>query len=146
VPPFDKEPLLADCQMNLLSSTVVMSLRNPFPGIVMTINNINASATYDIYEIGNMAADFEDPGEGWKEGPMVLPGPICDVQCKGIVIKSEKIPVVTKKLGYDAIKRALGGSIVVSVESQVGVMLGNFNLENLRYVQNNITTKVRKGF
>ncbi|KAG1491054.1 hypothetical protein G6F46_010383 [Rhizopus delemar] len=146
VPPFDKEPLLADCQMNLLSSTVVMSLRNPFPGIVMTINNINASATYDIYEIGNMAANFEDPGEGWKEGPMILPGPICDVQCKGIVIKSEKIPVITKKLGYDAIKRALGGSIVVSVESQVGVMLGNFNLENLRYVQNNITTKVRKGF
>lgn len=112
----------------------------------MTINNINASATYDIYEIGNMAANFEDPGEGWKEGPMILPGPICDVQCKGIVIKSEKIPVITKKLGYDAIKRALGGSIVVSVESQVGVMLGNFNLENLRYVQNNITTKVRKGF
>ncbi|KAG1228265.1 hypothetical protein G6F35_002379 [Rhizopus arrhizus] len=63
VPPFDKEPLLADCQMNLLSSTVVMSLRNPFPGIGMTINNINASATYDIYEIGNMAANFEDPGE-----------------------------------------------------------------------------------
>lgn len=145
-PPFDKEPLLADCRMNIMSSTVIMSLRNPFPGIHMTINKINASATYEIYEIGRMVADFEDIGEGWK-GPLLLPPPNCDIEsCEGIIVESEKIPVVTKKLGYEAIKKALGGSIEVSVDSQVAVMIDQFELRNLDYRQNNITAKVRKGF
>ncbi|KAI9478771.1 MAG: hypothetical protein EXX96DRAFT_595912 [Benjaminiella poitrasii] len=147
-PPFEEEPLLADCQMNILSSTVVMSLRNPFPNILMAITKINASATYEVYEIGRLVANFEDRGEGWK-GPMMLPPPDCeqkDKGCKGVIVNSEKIPVVTKKLGYDAIKKALGGSIVVSVESEVGVMIDDFKLTNLQYRQNNITAKVRKGF
>ncbi|OAD03029.1 hypothetical protein MUCCIDRAFT_91588 [Mucor lusitanicus CBS 277.49] len=145
-PPFDKEPLLADCQVNVLSSTVVMSMRNPFPGVEMAINKINASATYEIYEIGRMVADFEDKGEGWK-GPMVLPPPKCNVEeCEGVVVESEKIPVMTKKLGFEAIKKALGGSIEVSVDSQVAVMIDQFELKNLEYRQSNITAKVRKGF
>ncbi|KAI8637075.1 hypothetical protein BD408DRAFT_425155 [Parasitella parasitica] len=145
-PPFDKEPLLADCQVNILSSTVIMSLRNPFPDIEMAINKINASATYEIYEIGRMVADFEDTAEGWK-GPLLLPPPNCDIDsCEGIVVRSEKIPVITKELGYEAIKKALGGSIEVSVDSQVAVMIDQFELRDLAYRQNNITAKVRKGF
>jgi hypothetical protein len=146
-PPFKEEPLLADCQMNILSSTVVMSLRNPFQGINMSINKINATASYEIYEIGKVIADFEDLGEGWK-GPMLLPPPKCDEfgKCKGIIVESEKIPVATKKLGFEAIKKALGGSIDVSVDSQVGVMIDRFELKDLLYRQNNITAKVRKGF
>lgn len=146
-PPFDEEPLMADCQMNILSSTAVMSLRNPLEGVTLAITKINASATYEIYEIGRLIADFEDAGEGWK-GPLVLPPPVCDQLdgCKGVVVESEKIPVMTKKLGYDAIKKALGGSIEVSVESEVGVMIDKFALQNLQYRQSNITAKVRKGF
>lgn len=146
-PPFDKEPLMADCQMNILSSTVVMSLRNPFPGIDMAISKINASATYEIYEIGRLIADFEDTGEGWK-GPLLLPPPVCDKngKCQGVIVESEKIPVMTKKLGYEAIKKALGGSIEVSVESKVGVTIDQFVLKDLQYRQSNITAKVRKGF
>lgn len=124
-------------------------MRNPFPGIEMAINKINASATYEIYEIGRMVADFEDKGEGWK-GPMVLPPPKCNVEqegdCTGVVVESEKIPVMTKKLGFEAIKKALGGSIEVSVDSQVAVMIDQFELRNLEYRQSNITAKVRKGF
>lgn len=146
-PPFDEEPLLADCTMNILSSTAIMSLRNPFQNIQMSITNINASATYEIYEIGRMTANFEDIGGGWK-GPLQLPPPVCDHTdgCKGVVVESEKIPVMTKKLGYDAIKKALGGSIEVSVDSQVGVMIDQFVLKDLQYRQSNITAKVRKGF
>jgi hypothetical protein len=146
-PSFDGEPLLADCIMNILSSTVIMSLRNPFQNIQMAITNINASATYEIYEIGRLTANFEDVGEGWK-GPLVLPPPVCDHVdgCKGVVVESGKIPIITKKLGYDAIKKALGGSIEVSVESEVGVMIDQFVLKGLQYSQSNITAKVRKGF
>ncbi|KAI8968172.1 hypothetical protein BDF20DRAFT_908014 [Mycotypha africana] len=148
-PPFDKEPLLADCQMYILSSTVIMSLRNPFNDIEMAINKINASATYEEYEVGTINANFEDRGEGWKNGPMKLPPPSCDnseKHCTGVVVNSEKIPIATKKLGYEAIKKALGGSIDVSVASEVSVMIDKFKLNNLRYHQSNITAKVRKGF
>lgn len=123
-----------------------MSMRNPFPGVEMAINKINASATYEIYEIGRMVADFEDKGEGWK-GPLILPPPTCNLEdCEGVVVESEKIPVMTKKLGFEAIKKALGGSIEVSVDSQVAVMIDQFELRNLEYRQSNITAKVRKGF
>lgn len=145
-PEFDEEPLLADCMMNILSSTVVMSLRNPFEGIHMSITTINASATYEIYEIGRMVANFEDKGEGWS-GPLILPPPKCTAgECEGVVVDSEKIPIMTKKLGYDAIKKALGGSITVAVDSIVGVTIDQFELKGLEYRQSNITAKVRKGF
>lgn len=146
-PEFAEAPLLADCQMNILSSTVIMSLRNPFEGIEMTINKLNASATYKVYEIGRMEANFEDLGEGWK-GPLVLPSPVCeqDGKCVGVVVDSEKVHIKTKKLGYEAIKKALGGSIEVSVDSEVGVMIDKFVLKDLHYRQNNITARVEKGF
>ncbi|RCH99879.1 hypothetical protein CU098_001484 [Rhizopus stolonifer] len=118
VPPFDKEPILADCRVNLWSSTAVMSLRNPFSGMFMTIEKINASATYKQIKVGDMEADFADASEGWKNGPILLPGPLCESDCIGVIVESEKIPVKTKKVGWDAIRKAMGGSIVISVESQ----------------------------
>lgn len=145
-PPFAMEPMLADVQVNILSSTAVMSMRNPFDGIMMTIVRINATASHVVDEVGTMVADFEDMSQGWKDGPLELPPPICDPQCHSVVIASEKIPVVTKKLGMDIIKRALGGSLDVSVNSIVGVRIGGFVLDDLIYQQSNITAKVRKSF
>ncbi|KAG2236998.1 hypothetical protein INT48_001765 [Thamnidium elegans] len=146
-PEFIEQPLLADCQMNILSSSVIMSLRNPFQGVDMSITKINATATYQIYELGRLTADFEDAGEGWR-GPLLLPPPVCDQQdsCKSVVVESEKIPIKTKKLGYEAVKRALGGYIEVSVDSTVGVMIDDFVLADLQYRQDNITARVSKGF
>ncbi|KAG1458216.1 hypothetical protein G6F56_006447 [Rhizopus delemar] len=146
VPPFDKEPILADCRVNLWSSTAVMSLRNPFSGMFMTIEKINASATYKQIKVGDMEADFADASEGWKNGPILLPGPLCESDCIGVIVESEKIPVKTKKVGWDAIRKAMGGSIVISVESQVGLLLDDFRINNLNYIQNNITAKVKKEF
>ncbi|KAI9282700.1 hypothetical protein BY458DRAFT_497052 [Sporodiniella umbellata] len=146
VPPFDKPPILADCRMNILSSTAVLSLRNPFPGLWMTILRINATATYKTIQIGDIDANFQDLGEGWKHGPILLPGPVCENTCQGLIVQSEKIHVKTKKVGIDAIRHALGGSIVISVESHISLMLGHFPLHNLAYIQNNITAKVRTGF
>ncbi|KAI7875741.1 uncharacterized protein EV154DRAFT_540359 [Mucor mucedo] len=146
-PVFAEAPLLADCQMNILSSTVIMSLRNPFEGVEMSINKLNASATYEIYEIGRMEANFEDLGEGWK-GPLVLPPPDCEKgeKCVGKVVDSEKVHIQTKKLGFEPIKRALGGSIEVSVDSEVSVMIDKYALKDLQYRQNNITARVVKKF
>lgn len=146
-PEFTEAPLLADCQMNILSSTVIMSLRNPFEGVEMSINKLNASATYEVYEIGRMEANFEDLGEGWK-GPLILPPPDCkkEGKCVGKVVDSEKVHIQTKKLGYEAIKKALGGSIEVSVDSEVSVMIDKFALKDLQYRQDNITARVVKKF
>ncbi|KAI9261765.1 hypothetical protein EDC94DRAFT_519356 [Helicostylum pulchrum] len=145
-PEFTEKPLLADCQMNILSSSVVMSLRNPFQGVDMSITKINATATYQVYELGRLAANFEDTGEGWR-GPLLLPPPVCEQDCcRSVVIDSEKIPIKTKKLGYEAVKKALGGYIEVAVDSTVGVIIDDFVLADLQYRQDNITARVSKGF
>ncbi|KAG0172871.1 hypothetical protein DFQ30_009435 [Apophysomyces sp. BC1015] len=147
-PPFDAEPLLADMQINILSSTAVLWLRNPFPDVLMQIMQINATASYEHQEIGSSYANFTDKGEGWK-GPIVLPPLLCgsgSENCTGTVVETPKIPVMTKKLGFEAIRQALGGQIEVSVNSTVVVMVDSFILDNLVYRRDNLTAKVRKGF
>ncbi|KAI8394199.1 uncharacterized protein BYT42DRAFT_488593 [Radiomyces spectabilis] len=145
-PPFHESPLLKNVQMNILSSTTVMYLQNPFNGVQLEIVKLNASASYGIHEIGTVKANFADKGEGW-DGPIVLPPPSCEnSNCTEVVIETPKIPVVTKKLGMDAIKKALNGEITVSVDSNVTVNVDAFVLQDLKYKRDNITAKVRKGF
>ncbi|KAF7728203.1 hypothetical protein EC973_006597 [Apophysomyces ossiformis] len=147
-PPFIAEPLLKDMQINVLSSTAVLWLRNPFPDILMQIVQLNASATYESQEIGSSYANFTDKAEGWK-GSLVLPPLFCgsdSTNCTGTVVESPKLPVMTKKLGFEAIRKALGGSIEVAVNSTVTVMVDNFVLEDLVYQRDKLTAKVRKGF
>ncbi|ORZ15977.1 hypothetical protein BCR42DRAFT_328236 [Absidia repens] len=158
VPTFDEQPLLQDVQMNLLSSTAVAWLRNPFEDIDMQIVNINASATYQSQKIGTMYANFTDGGRGWK-GPVELPPVSCqdsiemnnnndseDDDCVGFVVETPRIPVMMKTVGLDMISKALGGKIEVAVDSRVTVMIDSFILADLQYKRNNITAIIKKSF
>ncbi|KAI9277169.1 hypothetical protein BDA99DRAFT_495059 [Phascolomyces articulosus] len=152
-PRFDEEPLLAAMQMNIFSSTTVLWLRNPFQDIEITMIKMDATAKYESQDIGSAHADFSDHGEGWT-GPLVLPPVTCEYQghdesqhnCSAIVIETPKIPVMTKKLGFEAIKKALGGEINVSVKSIVSIMIDELVLDDLLYERDNLTAKIRKGF
>ncbi|KAI8084599.1 uncharacterized protein BX664DRAFT_366232 [Halteromyces radiatus] len=140
VPKFNKRPLLQDVQMNLLSSTVIFWLRNPFEDIDMRIMNINGSASYQVQKIGTMYANF------MKE-PLALPPVWCEQdECTGFVVQSPKIPVTMKKLGLEAISKALGGKIVIGVDSIVTVMIDSFLLTGLEYKRENITAIIKKTF
>ncbi|KAI8144812.1 hypothetical protein BJV82DRAFT_512749 [Fennellomyces sp. T-0311] len=147
-PRFDEEPLLAAMQMNVLSSTTVLWLRNPFHDIGITMIKVNATASYKSHEIGSAQANFSDRGEGWS-GPLALPPVSCDrvsQNCSAIVVETPKIPVMTKKLGFEAIKKALGGEIEVSVHSVVAIKIDELLLDDLLYERDNLTAKISKGF
>lgn len=156
--------------MNLLSSTALVWLRNPFPDIHMEIININASATYQQdKEVGTMYANFTDGGKGW-EGPVSLPPVDCqresdnmeglggsarldfdqhgdqETGCTGIVVETPRIPVMMKKIGLDTISKALGGRIELAIDSLVTVAIDSFVLQDLHYKRDNLTAIVKKSF
>lgn len=147
-PPFQEAPLLADMRMNILSSTTILWLRNPFEEINIEIVRLDASATYRGHQIGTAHANFEDPSEGWPSGPVVLPPPVCSSEdnCTAVVIETPKIPVMTKKFGFEEIKKALGGEIEISVESMLDINIDQLVLQDLRYQRSNLTAKISKGF
>ena len=160
-PRFDEEPLLAAMQMNVLSSTTVLWLRNPFEDIEITMMKMNATAMYESHEIGTAMANFNDKGEGWT-GPVILPPITCEYErsqnndnndddddddhCNATVVETQKIPVKTKQLGWGLIRKALGGEINVSVHSLVSIKIDELVLDNLLYERDNLTAKIRKGF
>lgn len=153
VPPlFDEPPLLAAMQLNVLSSTTVLWLRNPFSHIKLEMIQLNATAVYQTTEIGTAHANFHDAGEGWTE-PVMLPPVLCSSSntasadnCSAITVQTPKIPVITKKLGLDMIKKALGGEIELSIDSLVTIQIDDLVLYDLRYKRNNLTATVNKGF
>lgn len=153
VPPlFDEPPLLAAMQLNVLSSTTVLWLRNPFSHIKLEMIQLNATAVYQTTEIGTAHANFHDAGEGWTE-PVMLPPVLCSSSntasadnCSAITVQTPKIPVITKKLGFDMIKKALGGEIEISIDSIVTIQIDDLVLYDLRYKRNNLTATVNKGF
>ncbi|KAI8331890.1 hypothetical protein BC941DRAFT_437841 [Chlamydoabsidia padenii] len=138
IPRFDKPPLLQGIQMNLLSSTALVWLRNPFQGIDMRISTMNASAVYQDQLVGTMVADFI----------VTLPPVKCsnDNDCTGAVVVTPKIPVVLKKFGLDVISKALGGTLILTIDSIVNVMIDSFKLTNLHYKRDNITAIIKKSF
>ncbi|KAI9306488.1 hypothetical protein BJ944DRAFT_159805 [Cunninghamella echinulata] len=162
VPIFDDLPLLQHVQMNLLSSTAVIWLRNPFEYINMSIIKINATAIYEMDSIlGTMYADFKDGGKGWK-GPLELPPIQCNgddddqfrkrkdssTLCNGVTIETPRIPVMLKNkiITWEPISKALGGKIKVAIDSIVTVKIDAFLLDGLDYKRNNITAIIKKSF
>ncbi|CAO3626371.1 unnamed protein product [Cunninghamella blakesleeana] len=159
LPTFDEIPLLKDVQMNLLSSTAIVWLRNPFEYINMEIIQINATAIYETTSIGTMFADFKDGGKGWK-GPIQLPPIQCqpnhhpndnhedDDTCNGFTVETPRIPVMLKNkiITWEPISKALGGKIQVAIDSMVTVKIDSFLLSGLDYKRNNITAIIKKSF
>ncbi|CAO3590697.1 unnamed protein product [Absidia cylindrospora] len=162
VPRFDKQPLLQDIQMNILSSTAKIGLRNPFEDIDMQLTTINASAVYQDQPIGTMMANFTtDDGHGALDLPPVW----CpnnnnnhsntleddgdgdqDDGCTGYRVETSRMPVSMKKMGWELISKALGGRIELDVDSIVNVGIDYFELTGLHYKRNNITAIVKKSF
>ncbi|KAI8064412.1 hypothetical protein BC940DRAFT_242428 [Gongronella butleri] len=153
IPPLDKPPLLQKVQMNLLSSTTIAWLENPFGAIDLSILVINATANYRDKHIGTMFANFSDGGRGW-EGPVVIPGSDNSVgdddggtPLPALSVATPRIPVMLAATpDLEAIAKALGGKLDIDVNSFVHIQVDQFALNNLRYDRKNITAIVRKAF
>ncbi|OJJ44715.1 hypothetical protein ASPZODRAFT_70873 [Penicilliopsis zonata CBS 506.65] len=117
---------IKDATLHLFSSTADFSLASPLPKTSIFITSINATAFYDTTEpIGaiNYSIPFEVP-PGISQTPRI---PV-DLYLGGI--------------GYDAVKRAIGGTLKMDAIADVGVRIGEY-LDTITYKGKGIGAKVR---
>ncbi|KAF2864137.1 hypothetical protein K470DRAFT_209021 [Piedraia hortae CBS 480.64] len=101
---------LESATMHLLSSTAQFSLLSPLRREVIFITSINASASYHGDLVGIIETDL----------PFAI--------APGGVATTPRLPVEWSPggMGYDAVKRALGGKLRLSAFANVGVRIGHW--------------------
>lgn len=97
--------------MHFLSSTATLTLLSPLP-VPITVTRLNASALHDLTQLGRIFYDlpFEIP-----------PG----------ASTSPALPVDWSfgHVGYDEVKKALGGTLRVEAKAEISVRLGRWREE-----------------
>lgn len=121
---------IRDATMHLLSSTATFTLLSPLRHSTIFIEDLNATALYKGDDVGRILYDL----------PFAVP-PVDD---EGNGITSPRLPVEWSlgSAGYDAIKEALGGTLKLAAEAEVGVRLGKFR-ERVWFVGRSIGAKIR---
>jgi len=111
--------------MHLFSSTAEFELQSPFPSTAIYITYINATAFYKEDEVGSI--EYDEPFE-------VPPG----------ISTTPRLPVDWSlgSVGYDAVKKALGGQLKLRAEAVIGVKIGEWE-ERIWYEGQGIGAKVR---
>jgi hypothetical protein len=111
--------------VHIISSTAIFTLASPFSSTTMYITNMNATAFYEGHPSGRIQYDL----------PFAVP--------PGLSV-SPRLPVDWSfgSIGYEAIKKALGGELKLSAFAEVGVRIGQWR-EQLWYKGGSIGAKVR---
>lgn len=111
--------------MHLLTSTALFTLASPLASTTLYITSLNATAFYEGHPSGKIL--YELP---WA----VPPG----------LSESPRLPVEWSlgSVGYEAIRRALGGTLRLSAVADVGVRIGEWR-ERVWYRGGSIGASVR---
>lgn len=106
----DGPHFIKETTMHLLTSTAIFTLSSPLTTTTLFITYLNATA----YHEGNPA------GKILYELPFAVPPGISD---------TPRLPVDWSlgSVGYDAIRKALGGQLKLSAMAEVGVRIGRWN-------------------
>lgn len=93
--------------MHLISSTAQFTLSSPFSTTTLYITNLNATAYHDGQPSGKILYEL----------PFAVPPGLSD---------TPRLPVDWSlgSVGYDAIKKALGGTLKLSAFADVGIRIG----------------------
>lgn len=124
--PDDKGRFIRDATFHVFSSTATFTLVSPFEYNTLLLEWVNATAYYNHTEpVGRIEYD---------EAFAVPPGST----------KTPRLPVEWSvgSVGYDAVKRALGGSLKLDAEADVTVRLGQYR-ETVWYVGEGIGASIR---
>lgn len=120
-------PFLRSATIHILSRTAQFELFNPLNNIGITINSLSANATYNEEIVGTITEPtFNFP---------VLPGN------EGFTT-TDKVPVEVGSVGYDIIRRALGGELVVDAVADIVATIGNWR-GRIRYNGEGVGANVR---
>lgn len=113
--------------IHVLSRTAQFELFNPLYNSEITINSIAANATYDDEIVGTiMEPEFNFRVAPGSEGHTT----------------TDRIPVEVASVGYDVIRRALGGELVVDAVAEVVATIGKWR-GRVRYEGQGLGAKVR---
>lgn len=120
-----KSHFIRGTTMHLLTSTAVFTLASPFRSTTLYITDMNATAYHDGHPAGKIIYDL----------PFAVPPGLSE---------SPRLPVDWSfgSLGYDAIKKALGGRLKLSAFAYVGVRIGEWR-ENVWFKGGKIGAAVR---
>lgn len=109
--PKHTSPFLRSATIHILSRTARFELFNPLKNSEIILNSLLANATYEDITVGSI----NEPMFNFA----VLAGQ------EGYTM-TEKIPVEVGSMGYDVIRRALGGELVVDAVADVVATIGNW--------------------
>lgn len=126
-PPGDEKNthFIRSATMHILSSTALFTLFSPFKSTTMYLTSLNATAFYEGHEAGKILYDL----------PFAVPPGLS---------QSPRLPVDWSfgSLGYEAIRKALGGSLKLNAFAIVGVRIGEWR-ETIWYKGGKIGANVR---
>ena len=111
--------------MHILSSTALFTLASPFSSTTMWLTRLNASAFSDGHPAGKIL----------YEVPFAVPPGLSE---------TPRLPVDWSfgSVGYDAIRKALGGTLRLSAVADVGIRIGAWR-EDVWYQGGSIGAQVR---
>ncbi|KAI9789702.1 MAG: hypothetical protein M1816_005877 [Peltula sp. TS41687] len=116
---------IGDATMHIFTSTVTFVLYSPFPDTTMYITHMNATAFYHDHTVGTILYDYSFA---------VPPG----------ATQTPRLPVDWSlgSLGYEAIRKAIGGHLKLDTKATVGVRIGEF-VDTIWIVIRGLGAKVR---
>jgi hypothetical protein len=105
----ERPHFIRSATMHLISSTAIFTLASPFTSTTMYITHLNATAFHEGHTAGNILSDI----------PFAVPPGLSE---------SPRLPVDWSfdGLGYDAIKKALGGTLKLTTFAHVGIRVGQW--------------------
>lgn len=120
-----KQHFIRSATMHILSSTALFTLFSPFKTTTMYLTSLNATAYYDGHDAGKILYDL----------PFAVPPGLSE---------SPRLPVDWSfgSLGYQAIRKALGGQLKLNAFAIVGVRIGQWR-ETIWYKGGKIGANVR---
>ncbi|KAG0294717.1 hypothetical protein BGZ97_004996 [Linnemannia gamsii] len=141
--PAIEDDFLISTTMYLLSSTIVLELKNPLDTAI-TVLYINGTAFYKDEPLGHVNVDFEHDIVSPK--PILIPANDHQNETSGYV-KTPKLPVMfdLSSVGYEALKKALGGTLEVDVSCHIKAKVGSM-LMWVDFAKDGIQSNVKKGF
>ncbi|KAF9583308.1 hypothetical protein BGW38_009782, partial [Lunasporangiospora selenospora] len=141
--PTIEQNFLLSSTLYLLTSSLVLELQNPLDAVI-TVLYLNATASFKDEPLGHVLVDFERDASTPK--PIIIPANDHQNETSGYT-KTPRLPAsfYMSSVGYEALKRALGGTLEVDVDCHIKAKVGAMIMW-VDYARENVPTNVRKGF
>ncbi|KAG0227544.1 hypothetical protein BGW42_002903 [Actinomortierella wolfii] len=140
--PVMEEDFLLSSTMYLLPASIVLELRNPLDTMIWVLY-LNGTAFYKGEPLGHVRVDFEHDITTPK--PIEIPANDHRGEPDSGYVKTPRLPVTYElsSVGYEALKRALGGTLEVDVLCHIKARVGNMILW-IDYRRESVPTQVRR--